>query len=95
MTGQGYARGMVDAATASTRWRWVGIAAAVVVYVVAVITFGLGFLLAPASLALSIVSLRRLPRPRGWLPWAGVVANVALLIPLLIWVLPALIADGY
>jgi hypothetical protein len=87
---------MLNGATPrSTRWRWVGLAVAAFVYMVAVVTFGPGLLLAPASLALSIVALRRLPRPRGWLPWAGVAANAALLIPLLIWVLPALIAGGY
>ena len=75
--------------------RWVGLIAAFVVYVLAVLTFGVALVLAPASLGLSVVALRRLPQPRGWLPWVGVVANVLLLVPLLIWVLPALLGGGY
>jgi hypothetical protein len=71
------------------------LAAAIAVYLAAVATFGFGFLLAPASLALSVIALRRLPQPRGWLPWLGLAANVVLLVPLLIWVLPALLAGGY
>ena len=89
---------MIRAAAAwvpSNRWRWVGLVAATAVYAVAVFTFGLGFLLSPASLALSVVALRRLRRPRGWLPWLGVAANALLLIPLVIWVLPALLVGGY
>ena len=77
------------------RWRWVGLAAAALVYVVAIFTFGLGFLLAPASLSVSIVALRRVPQPRDWLPWACLAANVTLLVPLVIWVLPALLSGGY
>jgi hypothetical protein len=46
----------------------------------AFVTFGIGFLLAPVSFGLSVVALRRFPRPRGPLPWLGLVANVALLI---------------
>ena len=76
-------------------WRWVGLVAAIAVYVVAALTFGLGLLLAPASLVLSIVGLRRLSRPRGWLPWFGIAANVALLLPFVIWVLPAMFSGGY
>jgi hypothetical protein len=79
----------------TNRWRWAGLMAAVLVYAVAVFTFGLEFLLAPASLALSVVAVRRVPRPRGWLPWIGVVANVTFLIPLGLWVLPALLFGGY
>ena len=55
----------------SRRYRWVGLVAAVFVYVVAVFTFGLGLLLAPASLAVSVLALRRLPPPRGVMPWVG------------------------
>jgi hypothetical protein len=76
-------------------WRWVGLVAAIAVYVVAALTFGLGLVLAPASLVLSIVGLRRLSRPRGWLPWLGFAANVALVLPLVIWVLPAMFSGGY
>lgn len=76
-------------------WRWVGLVTAVAVYVAAIFTLGLGFVLAPASLALSIIGLRRLPQPRGWLPWIGIAANIVLLIPLVIWVLPALLSGGY
>ena len=89
---------MIRAAAAqvpSSRWRWVGLVAAAAVYVVAVFTFGLGFLLSPASLVLSVVALRRLPRPRGWLPWLGVASNAPLVMALVIWVLPALLAGGY
>ena len=75
-------------------WRWVGLVAAIAVYGVAALTFGLGLLLAPASLALSIVGLRRLPQPRGWLPWIGVASNSVLVIPLVIWVLPAMLSGG-
>ena len=85
----------VAAHSRPTRWRWAGLVGAVAVYALAVPTFGLGFLLAPASLALSVIALRRIPRPRGWLPWVGVVANAMLVIPLVIWVLPALITGGY
>lgn len=70
-------------------WRWAGLAAALVVYLAAILTFAVGFLLAPLSLALSVIALRRLPRPRGWLPWLGLAANAVQLIPLAIWVLPA------
>jgi hypothetical protein len=73
----------------------VGLLAAAVVYVLAVFTFGLGFLLAPASLGLSILAVRRSPERKRWLPWLGVAANVTLLIPLVIWVLPALVTGGY
>ena len=76
------------------RWRWAGLAAAVVVYAAAVATFGLGFLLAPLSLAVSVAAVRRVPPPRGWLPWLGLAANLALLVPLVIWVLPVLLAGG-
>jgi hypothetical protein len=77
------------------RWRWIGLVAAALVYLVAVVTFGLGFLLAPASVALSVAAVRRVPHPRGWLPWLGVAANVTLVIPLLLWVVPALLVGGY
>jgi hypothetical protein len=77
--------------TVSRAWRWAGLAAALVVYLAAILTFGLGFLLASASLALSVIALRRLPPPRGWLPWLGLAANAVQLIPLAIWVLPAMI----
>jgi hypothetical protein len=79
----------------SNHWRWIGLAAAVQVHVAAVLTFGLGFLLAPASFALSVVAVRRVPRPRGWLPWLGVAANATLTIPLALWVVPALLVGGY
>jgi hypothetical protein len=72
-------------------WRWVGLAAAVAVYLSAVLTYGLGFALAPVSLTLSGVAIRRLPTPRGWLPWLGLTANALLLVPFIIWTLPALI----
>ena len=74
-----------------SRWRWAGLAVAVAVYAIAVLTLGIGLLLAPASLALSVVAVRRLPPPRGVLVWLGVAANVLLVIPLLLWVLPALL----
>jgi hypothetical protein len=83
------------AGATSARWRWVGLAAAVAVYVIAVFTFGLGLVLSPASLALSVIAVRRLPRPRGLRPWLGVVANAGLLIMLVLWVIPALVAGGY
>jgi hypothetical protein len=69
--------------------------AGVVVYMTAVLTFGLGFLLAPLGLAVTIAALRRVPGPRRWLPWLGVLVNAILLVPLLIWVVPALLAGGY
>jgi hypothetical protein len=78
-----------------SRWRWTGLAAAIVVYLAAVLTFGLGFLLAPASVAISVVALKRLPPPRGWAPWLGLAANLVLLVPLVIWVLPSLLAGDY
>jgi 4-amino-4-deoxy-L-arabinose transferase-like glycosyltransferase len=74
-----------------SRWRWAGLAAALAVYAIAVLTLGLGFLLAPASLALSVLAVRRLRPPRGVLVWVGVAANVLLLIPFVLWVLPALL----
>lgn len=73
-------------------WRWIGLAAAVAVYLAASLTFGLGFVLAPASTALSVLAVRRLPRPHGWLPWLGLAANVLLLVPFIIWIIPALFA---
>jgi hypothetical protein len=73
-------------------WRWAGLAAALVVWVAATFTFGVGLLLTPVSLAVSVVALRRLAPPRGWLPWLGLAVNVLLLIPLAIWVLPSLLA---
>jgi hypothetical protein len=81
--------------TVSRAWRWAGLAAALVVYLAAILTFGLGFLLAPGGVALSVIALRRLPRPRGWLPWLGLAANAVQLIPLAIWILPALILGDY
>jgi hypothetical protein len=73
-------------------WRWAGLAAALAVGVAATFTFGLGLLLTPASLAVSLVALWRLAPPRGWLPWLGLAVNVLLLIPLAIWIVPALVA---
>jgi hypothetical protein len=60
--------------------------AAGAVYLAGAFTWGLGFVLAPASLALCIIGLLRSPRPRGWLPWIGVAANVVLLIVCVVWV---------
>ena len=82
----------VFAAATQPSWRWAGLGAALVVFVLATFTFGLGFLLAPASLAISIIALRRLPPPRGWLPWLGLAVNVLLLIPLALWIVPSLLA---
>jgi cytochrome b subunit of formate dehydrogenase len=70
--------------------RWVGLAAAVVVYALAGLTFGRGLVLAPASFALSMYAFRRLPPPRGLLPWVGVAANAALLVFFIVWILPLL-----
>jgi hypothetical protein len=61
-------------------WRWIGLAAAVVVYALAVVTLGIGLLLAPVSFGVSVLALRRLPRPRGPLPWLGLLANAVLLM---------------
>jgi hypothetical protein len=83
------------ATSASTRWRWAGLVAGVIVYVTAVLTFGLGFLLAPLGLAVSVAAVKRVPRPRGWLPWLWVLVTAALLVPMFIWVVPALLAGGY
>jgi hypothetical protein len=74
----------------SARHRWVGLAAAVVVYALAGLTFGLGLVLAPASFALSVYALRRVPLPRGLLPWIGIAANTALLVGFIVWIVPLL-----
>jgi hypothetical protein len=87
--------GAVRPDAVSPRFRWVGLAAAVVVYALGALTFGLGLLLAPASFALSVYALRRLPPPRGFLPWVGVAANVVLLVAFLLWELPVLLTGGY
>jgi hypothetical protein len=83
----------VSAAAIKPEWRWAGLAGALAVYVAAVFTFGLGLLLAPVSVAVSVVALRQLAPPRGWLPWLGLAVNVLLLIPLATWVVPSLLAE--
>jgi hypothetical protein len=57
------------------RWRFVPLVSALAVYGVAILTFGLGFLLFPAAVALNVFSFRRTARPRGFVFWLGTLAT--------------------
>ena len=57
------------------RWRFLPLASALTVYGVAILTFGLGFLLFPAAVALNVLSFRRTEPPRGFAFWLGTLAT--------------------
>ena len=57
------------------RWRFVPLASALTVYGMAILTFGLGFLLFPAAVALNVLSFRRTEPPRGFVFWLGTLAT--------------------
>jgi hypothetical protein len=62
-------------AARSKRWRVVPLLSAIAVYAAAALTFGLGFLLFPAGVALNVVAFRRTAPPRGLIFWLGSLAN--------------------
>jgi hypothetical protein len=67
--------GYPTAVTASGAWRFVPFVSAIGVYAAAALTFGLGFLLFPIAVVLTVLAFRRTAPPRGVVFWVGSVAS--------------------
>jgi hypothetical protein len=65
---------------ASRWWSWAGLIAAAAVYITAVLTLGLGLLLSPIALVVSVWAIRRVQRPRGVLVWVGLAVSCLLVL---------------
>jgi hypothetical protein len=63
----------------SDLWRWTPRLSAITIYAAA-LTFGIGFVLFPIALALSVLAYRRTVRPRGFIFWLGSIASAAVTV---------------
>lgn len=67
----GFSRVRTSSSTTDSKWRYVPVVAGGTVFIAGVVTYGVGFLLVPLALVLTIIAAKRIGPPRGNTFWLG------------------------